>query len=201
MSSPVLSMAEMLAYIAEDNGIPYFNIALYKLQTGYDHIEKHAIHKRRVQPGKVEQIIQKPAGIPWGIFSNVRTRLSPAHLTLLDFKCQIDDNCQADIGSWLFRNSLTPGFLVNSGNSYHYYGSNVVGESRWEAILEEAREFSYIDEAWIGSQLIARKSFLRLSPGKSKSWPVIIEALGYRHPESQGSYLFDPNFSRKLIRV
>ena len=78
------------------------------------------------------------------------------HIPMVDFRLESDP--KNDRTS--YQNSLsalgTPGFLVNSGRSYHFYGNTPVDRDEFWCFLGRAQLMSYYaDQRWIGHQLIA----------------------------------------------
>jgi hypothetical protein len=69
------------------------------------------------------------------------------------------------------------GTLLNSGNSYHFYGNRLLrGDQELVKFLGRASLFSpFVDQRWIAHQLIEGACALRVSPGKSfKSPPKVV---------------------------
>jgi hypothetical protein len=90
------------------------------------------------------------------------------HLPLLDFHIPV--NKENEIMCVEIIKSLElKGFLLNSGKSYHFYGTNIITESTLIDLLAQALLFApIIDRAWISHQLIERRCCLRISEKYSR---------------------------------
>jgi len=89
---------------------------------------------------------------------------SLAHLPMVDFKCaptqpniELAKEAFAKIGQ-------TDGVLLNSGNSFHYYGQTLMNEKEWRDFLGHCLLLSdFIDTRYVGHALINNECRLRLS--------------------------------------
>lgn len=95
------------------------------------------------------------------------------HLPLLDFSLQASpDHDQWILGT--LRLLGIPGMLVNSGKSYHFYGSRLQTDSEWREFLGKALLFGgIVDRRWAAHQLIEGRSALRIGGGSSDQMTVV----------------------------
>ena len=62
------------------------------------------------------------------------------------------------------------GFLLESGRSYHYYGIDLLSDEEWRVFLGKCLlMFGYVDDRYIGHQLVDGHCVLRLSAGTLKT--------------------------------
>ena len=94
---------------------------------------------------------------------------SEAHLPLLDFSLppsRVNDKVVEQIIIRLGQH----GYLLDSGNSYHFYGDVLLSDSGYREFLGEALLFSpLVDHRWIAHQLVEGACALRVSGGKDGS--------------------------------
>jgi hypothetical protein len=95
---------------------------------------------------------------------------SVAHLTQLDFRCPISTQNEALL-LVICRSLYEGGFvLVDSGHSYHSFGTELVTSEGRVRFLGRALQFSpIVDTAYLGHQLQQSFSTLRISRGGSAS--------------------------------
>lgn len=87
-----------------------------------------------------------------------------AHLPMIDFKCAPTQQ-NVDMAYDAFKKiGRTDGVLLNSGNSFHYYGETLMNETEWRAFLGHCLLLSdFIDTRYVGHALINNDCRLRLS--------------------------------------
>ena len=88
------------------------------------------------------------------------------HIPMLDFHCPSSESNQ-ELATAIAK-MLDPhgGFLLSSGNSYHFYGKSLIGENELNRFLGRALLLApIIDRAWIGHQLIEGSCALRIFGG------------------------------------
>lgn len=91
------------------------------------------------------------------------------HLPMLDFHCK--SGVANDQRVKQIVNALgLKGYILHSGQSYHFYGTDLIETEALVTTLAYALLFApIIDRAWIAHQLIERACGLRISSGKSYS--------------------------------
>lgn len=115
-----------------------------------------------------------------GFFLNSRVRLydgAEAHIILLDFSIPVSVEHAAVVKESLLRLGITHGYILDSGSSYHYIGSDIVSYSDYKRLLCYAYLLSPItDGRWIAHQLIEGSCNLRVGE-KEGHIPTLVEIL------------------------
>jgi hypothetical protein len=96
------------------------------------------------------------------------------HFPMLDFHCKM--STRNDLLVKRVAEALgIRGYLAHSGQSYHFYGAELLTEDQLISFLSRALLYSPItDRAWIAHQLIERACGLRISPGKEyRACPIV----------------------------
>ncbi len=89
---------------------------------------------------------------------------SLAHLPMIDFKCPPTDQNIELAKDAFAKIGQTDGMLLNSGNSFHYYGQTLMNETEWRAFLGHCLLLAdFIDTRYVGHALINNECRLRLS--------------------------------------
>lgn len=97
------------------------------------------------------------------------------HLQLLDFHIPVNNDNLPYVREILKLLNAQNGYILNSGESYHYIGYDLMKQDEFYDFLSRALLFSpIIDRAWIAHQLIERSSSLRIS-NKHCIQPILIE--------------------------
>jgi hypothetical protein len=100
------------------------------------------------------------------------------HVPMLDFHCKTSSTNDKRVR--LIAQSLgLRGYIVHSGQSYHFYGSELFETQELITVLAKALLFApIVDRAWVAHQLIERACGLRVSPGKTYlQTPVVVDQL------------------------
>lgn len=194
------SLEGMLLMIARDNSITKFNFVVYKFYEHYPiefqlpevlyqkELKVHKLSKRikeickkikKIEKEIIENGIPETAGYYVGISSKVELKEGTcAHMFMIDFDCDVRHISVEEIKEMLQEYGIVPGFILNSGNSYHFYLNGTVSDVKWKDLLEQLRgqEQSLVDEDWVGRQLERGYSVLRISSGIEKpNIPTIVE--------------------------
>jgi hypothetical protein len=100
----------------------------------------------------------------------------PGHIPMMDFMCPPSPENQAAVTRLLREFQPAGGRLLESGKSYHYYGCRVLSDNEWYAFLGKCLLMSgYVDDRYIGHQLVDGHCVLRLSASKLKpKIPIVI---------------------------
>jgi hypothetical protein len=92
-----------------------------------------------------------------------------AHLPLMDFSLPPSPANDKVVEQIIIRLGQH-GYLLNSGNSYHFYGGLLLDDRGYRRFLGAALLFSpLVDHRWIAHQLVEGDSALRISGGKDGS--------------------------------
>jgi len=100
----------------------------------------------------------------------------PGHIPMMDFMCPPSPENQAAVTRLLREFQPAGGRLLESGKSYHYYGCRILSDNEWHLFLGKCLLMSgYVDDRYIGHQLVDGHCVLRLSASKLKSKiPIVI---------------------------
>jgi hypothetical protein len=93
---------------------------------------------------------------------------SPAHLQMLDFRIRPSDENER-LATDILKRVGVNGILLNSGNSYHFYGYHLMkSDTELANFLGKVSLFApFIDQRWVAHQMIEGACALRISKGKS----------------------------------
>lgn len=140
--------------------------------------EEEQIPRAALVPGFWEQLFKSLADAVLAASSQVRLKDgSLAHLPMIDFKCapapqniELAKEAFAKIGQ-------TDGVLLNSGNSFHYYGQTLLNEKEWRDFLGHCLLLAdFIDTRYVGHALINNECRLRLSTAPLNPFiPTVVE--------------------------
>lgn len=99
---------------------------------------------------------------------------TPGHLQMLDFRIRPSEDNER-LAAGIMKRVGAEGILLNSGNSYHFYGYTLMGsEAELSAFLGRVSLFApFIDQRWVAHQMIEGACALRISKGKSFADPPI----------------------------
>ncbi len=135
--------------------------------------------------GAILGLLEDNLGSDWqlGLMSLARKRSGQCcHIPQIDFVCKNTYENLAAIKACLKQNAyVEAGWLVDSGNSFHFYGRNLLAPSDWQAFMGRCLLFNeegknpIIDWRWLGYSLIAGYSTLRITESSSKREPRVIE--------------------------
>lgn len=114
--------------------------------------------------------IQSGLGRLVGITSRVLIRSGEfAHIPMMDFLCPPSEENLKTLLQVFGKVAEYRGFILNSGNSYHYYGTRLLTDSQWRTFLGRSLLLSGLsDDRYIGHQLVDGYCVLRISAGMLK---------------------------------
>lgn len=97
------------------------------------------------------------------------------HIPMLDFHCPVSPANHEVAAEVLRKLEMGSGYLVESGESYHFYGERLLNVSELSRFLGTALLFSpIVDRAWIAHQLIEGFCGLRISGRPEYGVPRVI---------------------------
>ncbi len=107
-----------------------------------------------------------------GLTSKIQTKDKVRHIPMIDFEDALKSNkwnygFEAQLSDALDKVNMK-GFLVSSGNSYHFYGNRLLKENEWRIFMEMLKEVPFVDEKWPDLQLMQGYSMLRITPSIRK---------------------------------
>ena len=93
---------------------------------------------------------------------------------MLDFHIPVSECNLRIVKDVLFELNVVSGYLLNSGESYHFIGDYSINEESLLDFLANALFFApIIDRAWIGHQILERSCSLRIDK-KHGVYPEVI---------------------------
>jgi hypothetical protein len=97
---------------------------------------------------------------------------SHAHLQMVDFRIRPSAENE-DLAVGIMSRVGADGIILNSGNSYHFYGSALLrSDAELSSFLGKVSLFApFIDQRWVAHQMIEGACALRISKGKSFADP------------------------------
>lgn len=137
--------------------------------------------------GQLAEELRKKNNENLGLLSFVFTPIEPGdplltgfqHIPMIDFHCSISENNQGRVLEFLGEIGEESGILVESGQSYHYYGDGLMTQAEWEAFTEGLKQTPLIGERWPALQLGNRFANLRITTSEAKpTLPAIIGIIG-----------------------
>jgi hypothetical protein len=188
-SSPELNALIEQARVAyKDSGVPFWN-ELMRLAESAPSLVRHeiftqALYHRDETEGQVDNWCAAErflADLEHGEYESLPERLIVAltsrvrvlrhgvelHIPMIDFRLK-SSPANDELAMELLEALGTPGYLVDSGHSYHFYGGAPVSAEEFWRFLGRAQLMShYADQRWIGHQLISGKAALRISSSRN----------------------------------
>lgn len=190
------SLERMIGYIIEVNQIQSVEFILYitrvkkdLMKVGQDWIftygENWARRHWRPKVGEAidsgwlemfEEWAEKKPEENFGIISRVELFTGEKkHIPMIDFCCPCSPQNLEKVVAAINR-PHRKGFIVESGNSYHFYGISLLTEERWRVFMKRCQKEEIIGEDWPHYQLVDGFSALRLSTSLNK--PVAPRLIG-----------------------
>jgi hypothetical protein len=187
-SSPELNaLIEQARAAYKDSGVPFWN-ELMRLAESAPSSVRHeilvqALYHRDETEGQVDnwcEVEQFLADLEHGEYKSLPGRLIVAltsrvrvrrhgvelHIPMIDFRLN-SSPANDELAMELLKALGTPGYLVDSGRSYHFYGQVPISADEFWRFLGRAQLMShYADQRWIGHQLISGKAALRISSSR-----------------------------------
>ena len=186
--------------LREANAIPFWDAVLaISMRQG-------TIHERFIESALAhdaapdEQEITLPSGqITAERISDIISRLPPgyglaacsrvmlasswaAHIPMLDFRCPCSEENAKAIEKMLTLAGCHEGVLVESGRSYHFYGTSLLSEARWIEFMGRALLFApIVDSRFIGHRLADGQCRLKVRDPQNGFTPRIARVLS-SHP-------------------
>ncbi len=171
-----------------------------KIEMSGDYGELHIDFEKFVGP--VKRLVDAPPelaaqrleglckGLPFTtsilLTSIVQTNKGKRHIPMIDFIAGRESQTEE-----LIRELSIPGMLVNSGQSYHFYGYELFNEIEWRTFTDElkGRFCRGVDNNWASFSLLQGFSMLRLVPGKGKLYqPCIVPGYKPVAPNTETDY-------------
>jgi len=129
----------------------------------------------------IQSLMDRLRGTLIGIVSRVNLSSNKAaHIPMMDFKCEISNENLQTLIKMLRSITIGPGYLLESGRSYHFFATQLISEEEWRTFLGRCLLMSgYSDDRYIGHQLVDGHCVLRLSGGNLKERiPTVVAEIG-----------------------
>lgn len=153
------------------------------LDTASTHIslrgEERTITVDAVGKGELQKLLEQTnAGREICVLSEISTNDgSIKHIPMIDFHCPPSKSGRRAVVAVCKRLFPSGAILLESGESFHAYGRELIPADAFFTFLGHALLYSpIIDRAYIAHQLIERRCALRIS-GKKKPTPITIEII------------------------
>lgn len=194
------SLERMIGYIIEVNKIRSIEFIVYItrlkkefMKVGQEWIftynenwnRKHWTLKvgEAVNPGWLEMFenwAEKKPEENFGIISQVELfNDETRHIPMVDFRCPCSAQNLRKVVATLGNLGQKKGFIVESGNSYHFYGIPLLTPEEWQDLMVRCKKEEIIGADWPHYQLLDGFSALRLSASTSKPIaPRVIARVG-----------------------
>lgn len=96
------------------------------------------------------------------------------HFAMLDFRCPSAPDMLHPVVHICKQIGLQSGFVIDSGNSYHVYGTELLTNQQLIRFLGTALLFApIVDRPWVAHQLIEGACALRISPRRGSDLNVV----------------------------
>lgn len=101
------------------------------------------------------------------------------HIPMVDFCCLCSEENLQKVVDTLYVLGEKEGFILESGNSYHYYGCRVFNQRRWRNFIQQCQKYDIIGNDWPFYQLKDGFSCLRIATSVAKPHlPRVIAKIG-----------------------
>jgi len=201
MNQSDMELEGMFSVIASANGIRGFRFVYYQAMNDYDiirlmdmekdeansELEKTIVDEMIVSPdyfstGKIDELIDGDilSANKLGVCSdvNIPRRFGKYCIKHIDFDCEPGDDNIAKVERELYELGAGPGWIVYSGNSYHFHGREVIDFQEWLNFMNNVKikseEDSTIDHSFAIISQIRDYSVLRVAKSYDKQEPQVI---------------------------
>ncbi len=129
------------------------------------------ISRTRVLGGHLQRL-QEQLSVHQLLGVSSRVSIGPQrtrHIPIMDFRCEISSQNENLLRSVLPSTGQAGGYILNSGRSYHFYGTRLLTAVEWRKFLGKCLLLrDLVDERYIGHQLVDGYCVLRLSASAVK---------------------------------
>lgn len=111
------------------------------------------------------------------------------HLDMVDFCCEKSEEGLESVRNTLIHLGMRRGFIMDSGNSYHYLGSDFRSEDEYLKLLERMHAFECIGGMWPFQRQLEGFSTLRIipCPKSEKQMPTLVER--FENPQTYFTFV------------
>ena len=209
-----ISLEEMISILAEENHISTFTLAVYAAVPSelddpnpadlfiWDLVE---VRTEEIWD-RIEELKQRSYRMNdhlLGLTSKIKLEDGKErHLFMLDFSEHAKEYPFEQMEALVAEAGVSPGFLLHTGGSFHYYGSDCLQEEAWKHTMKYfSTKEDFIDYVWTAKTLEKGYGLLRLTTNVEKpQLPRVVAAFGYQPCNPLQLYLFDKPRNR-LERV
>jgi hypothetical protein len=144
-----------------------------------DHNEHVINHRLKVRETCLEDYLKSKSGVNIALSSKVELAGGEErHIPLLDFHCPNTPNNLVLASEVIYQLDIGGGYLLESGDSYHFYGITLFTKDDFIRFMGLALQYSpIVDKTWIAHQLREMASALRITP-KHDITPFLVKRLG-----------------------
>ena len=166
----------LVGYKAKDNSDtenPLDGDEIFREQWYWASKIKEAVWEWRYFIEQVEERTHPYDPAPFGGISS-RVELKKrrnSRLFFVDFSCEVSAENEALVGELVHRARVNPGYLFNSGNSYHFYSHGLYSPEDWRGTMVSIQGNSLVDGHWVERQLERDFSVLRITANPCSAKP------------------------------
>jgi hypothetical protein len=133
-------------------------------------------HYEYINRNQLDEFLKTSRETPLAINSKlIMNDGTSKHIPLLDFKLSSNNKSHDNLVKACICILGLKGYILNSGRSYHFIGSQLVCESELLDLLAKFALLSPIsDKAWVSHQIIERSASLRITVKNGKE-PYLID--------------------------
>lgn len=113
-------------------------------------------------------LIDSSDTIATGISSYVTKAGGYAHLSLMDFQVLYEESKIGAVVDVMRTCGATEGAILDSGNSFHGYGFNLMSQATWQRLMHQALLSTLTDTRYIAHRLLEGVGVLRISATATK---------------------------------
>ena len=155
-----------------------------RLRHGGGNIRTYTVPGECITSGELGRIVDAlPEGSALAVYSQVILEAeTEAHIPLLDFRCRRSRENLARVVLAMRAIDSGGGVILNSGNSYHYYGLSLLTNREWREFVGKCLLVeSLVDVRNLGHCLIDGEAALRISrDGRFGRDPTIVATVNAR---------------------
>ena len=155
--------------------LPFEQALKRRLLHGGKETGLHTLARETLSPEEVQRLIDElPDSTALAVSSRVALNgNTSAHISLLDFQCAQSRRNLKRVRLAMRRLSPEGGFILHSGNSYHFYGTSLLSNSSWREFVGRCLLLEpLVDVRYLGHCLINGEAALRISPNRGSS-PIV----------------------------
>jgi hypothetical protein len=149
-----------------------------RLQHGGKEIKTYGLSREVISPRHLRQLISDlPKKGALAVSSRVvLNNHEEAHIPLVDFQCMQSKRNLIHLTLAMRRINHMGGVILNSGNSYHYYGISLLTDTEWRQYIGRCLLLEpLVDVRYLGHCLLENEAAIRISPHQhSGKYPTVV---------------------------